>query len=121
MKNFNAEMIEKAKVAKSVEELLEIAKANNIEMTADEAKTYFAQLTPMSGELSDDDLDAVAGGACATIASGRVRITSGQCCPKCGGTIGIVKSVASGSPFIDCEKCIVTIARATDCTYEVID
>ena len=121
MKNLTPEMIEKAKVAKSAEELLELAKANGVEMTADEAKTYFAQLNPKSGELDDDDLDAVAGGACATTASGRVRITSGQCCPKCGGTIGIVKSVAQGSPFIDCEKCIVTIARATDCTYEVID
>ena len=57
-------MIEKAKAAKSVEELLEIAKANNVEMTADEAATYFAQLNPKSGELDDDDLDAVAGGGC---------------------------------------------------------
>ena len=37
MKNFNAEMIEKAKAAKSTEELLELAKASNVEMTADEA------------------------------------------------------------------------------------
>ena len=63
MKNFNAEMIEKAKAAKSAEELLELAKANGVEMTADEAATYFAQLNPKSGELDDDDLDAVAGGA----------------------------------------------------------
>ena len=60
MKNLTPEMIEKAKAAKSAEKLLEIAKANNIEMTADEAATYFAQLAPKSGELSDDDLDAVA-------------------------------------------------------------
>ena len=63
MKNFNAEMIEKAKTAKSAEELLEIAKANGVEMTEDEAATYFAQLNPKSGELDYDDLDAVAGGA----------------------------------------------------------
>ncbi len=63
MKNFNAEMIEKAKTVKSAEELLELAKASNVEMTADEAATYFAQLNPKSGELDDDDLDAVAGGA----------------------------------------------------------
>ena len=62
MKNFNAEMIEKAKTVKSAEELLELAKANGMEITADEAKTYFAQLNPKSGELDDDDLDAVAGG-----------------------------------------------------------
>ena len=65
MKNFNAEMIEKAKAAKSAEELLELAKASNVEMTADEAATYFAQLGSKSGELGDDDLDAVAGaGGC---------------------------------------------------------
>ena len=63
MKNFNAEMIEKAKTVKSADELLELAKASNVEMTADEAATYFAQLNPKSGELDDDDLDAVAGGA----------------------------------------------------------
>ena len=57
-------MMEKARAAKTAEELLEIAKANGVEMTADEAATYFAQLNPKSGELDDDDLDAVAGGAC---------------------------------------------------------
>ena len=62
MKNLTPEMIEKAKAAKSAEELLELAKENNVEMTADEAATYFAQLNPKSGELDDDDLDAVAGG-----------------------------------------------------------
>ena len=63
MKNLKPEMIEKAKAAKSAEELLALAKENNVEMTADEAKTCFAQLNPKSGELDDDDLDAVSGGA----------------------------------------------------------
>ena len=62
MKNLKPEMIEKAKAAKSAEELLELAKANGVEMTADEAATYFAQLNPKSGELDDDDLDNVSGG-----------------------------------------------------------
>ena len=65
MKNLTPEMIEKAKAAKSAEDLLALAKENDIEMTADEAATYFAQLNPKSGELNDDDLDNVAGGACA--------------------------------------------------------
>ena len=64
MQGFNTEMIEKAKKAKSAEELLDLAKACGVEMTADEAATYFAQLNPKSGELNDDDLDAVAGGSC---------------------------------------------------------
>ena len=62
MMNFNAEMIEKAKMAKSAEELLEIAKANGVEMTEDEAKTYFAQLNPKRGELDEDLLVNVSGG-----------------------------------------------------------
>ena len=60
MKNFNAEIIEKAKAAESAEELLEIAKDNGVEMTADEAKTNFEQLNANS--LDDDLLEGVAGG-----------------------------------------------------------
>ena len=37
MKNFNAEMIEKAKGAKSAKELFELAKAEGIDITEDEA------------------------------------------------------------------------------------
>ena len=59
----NKELIAKAKAAKSVEELLELAKANNVEMTAEEAKEIFAQLNA-KGSVSDDELDAVAGGQC---------------------------------------------------------
>ena len=116
MKNFNAEMIEKAKAAKSVEELLEIAKANNIEMTADEAATYFAQLNPKSGELNDDDLDNVAGGACggsdndnSNVAVGdKVRVISGETCPKCGGntgTVQIVGGMMGAKGVVACQNC----------------
>ena len=54
------EMIEKVKLAKSADELLEIAKANNIEMTSDEAQTYFEQIN--ANKLDDDLLDGVSGG-----------------------------------------------------------
>ena len=57
-------LVEIARSAKSVEELLALAKENNFEMNEEEAKTYFAQLNPTSGELDDDDLDNVAGGGC---------------------------------------------------------
>ena len=60
MKNFTTEMIEKAKEAKTAEEILEIAKANGIEMTLEEANEFYKQLT--SCELDDDLLDGVAGG-----------------------------------------------------------
>ena len=57
---FTKEMIEKAKGAKSAEELLELAKAENIELTAEQAEKAFTELNK-SGELSDDELDNVAG------------------------------------------------------------
>jgi|GEM_PF-3451756 len=58
---FSNEMIEKAKTAKSAEELLAMAKAENIEISAEEAAKAFAELNK-TGELSDDELDNVAGG-----------------------------------------------------------
>ena len=58
---FSKELIEKAKTAKSAEELLAMAKAENIEMTAEEAAKYFAELHK-TGELSDEELNNVSGG-----------------------------------------------------------
>lgn len=57
------ELLEKAKTAKSAEELLEMAKTEKIELTAEEAAKAFAELNK-SGELSDEELDNVAGGGC---------------------------------------------------------
>lgn len=58
---FTAEQIEKAKQAKSAEELITLAKENKIELSAEEAKEYFERMNK-SGELSDEELDSVAGG-----------------------------------------------------------
>ena len=58
---FSNEMIEKAKTAKSAEELLAMAKAENIELSAEEAEKVFAELNK-TGELSDEELNNVAGG-----------------------------------------------------------
>ena len=123
MKNLTPEMIEKAKAAKSAEELLALAKENNIEMTPDEAVTYFAQLNPKSGELNDDDLDNVAGGSCSAADSeyGKIAIvTSGETCPKCGHNRGEIVCGGYGLDGIFCEKCGKHIASTVDCTYEII-
>ena len=61
--NISKELIEKAKTAKSAEELLAMAKAENINFTAEEAAKAFAELNK-TGELSDEELDNVAGGGC---------------------------------------------------------
>ena len=66
---YSKELIEKAKTAKTAEELLAMAKAENIEMTAEEAAKVFAQLHK-TGELSDDELDNVAGGCGSEYQSG---------------------------------------------------
>ena len=58
---FSKELLEKAKTAKSAEELLAMAKTENIELTEEEAAKAFAELNK-SGELSDEELDNVAGG-----------------------------------------------------------
>ena len=54
------ELIAKLKEAKSVDELLALAKENGVEIAPEKAKELFEHLS--SGELSDDALDEVAGG-----------------------------------------------------------
>ncbi|MBQ0101210.1 MAG: bacteriocin [Firmicutes bacterium] len=53
--NFTKEQIEKAKEAKSAEELFALAKENGIEMTAEEAAKHYTK-------LSEDELNNVSGG-----------------------------------------------------------
>ena len=61
--NISKELLEKAKQAKTAEELLAMAKAENIELTEAQAAKAFAELSK-NGELSDEELDNVAGGGC---------------------------------------------------------
>ena len=55
------ELIEKAKTANTAEELLAMAKAENIDLSEEEAEKAFAELNK-TGELSDEELNNVAGG-----------------------------------------------------------
>ncbi len=57
------DLIEKAKQAKTPEELIALAKENGEELTEESAKAYFDQFHK-TGELNDDELDNVAGGGC---------------------------------------------------------
>ena len=74
--NITKELLEKAKTAKTAEELLAMAKAENIELTVEQAAKAFAELNK-SGELSDEELDNVSGGC-----GGRTT---------CAGVIGLPK------------------------------
>lgn len=60
------EILQKAREAKSVEELLELSKTEGIEMTEEQAKICFDRLHGSSGEISDDELENVSGGGCQT-------------------------------------------------------
>ena len=89
MKNLTPELIAKAKAAKSAEELFELAKENNVELTEEEAKTYFEQLNA-NGAVSDDELELVAGGcdlfsdkARKIISGAPFRFINGFKCPEC--------------------------------------
>ena len=68
------ELIEQAKKAESVEALLALAKENGIALTAERAEKLFSEWHT-TRELSDDELDSVAGGCGDPIT-----------CPNCGST-----------------------------------
>ena len=74
------EMILKAKEAKNEQELLALAKENDIEMNEESAKAYFEQLHK-TGELSDEELSNVSGGGCYA-GDGRLVVTCGHGCKK---------------------------------------
>ena len=78
----NQELIIKAKAAKSVEELLELAKASNVELSEEQAREYFAKLNPTKGELSDDELDDVSGGGCGE--------SKTKYCPNCNSELRMI-------------------------------
>ena len=71
--NFSKELIEKAKTAKSAEELLAMAKAENVELTAEQAAKVFEELNK-TGELSDEELDNVAGGTVAVMCGDQCEV-----------------------------------------------
>ena len=88
-KNLMAELKEKAKAAKTPEEIQAIARENGMEdFSLESAKAYYEQFHK-EGELSDEELDNVAGGACYTD-DGRMVTTianfceDGHRCKKCG-------------------------------------
>ena len=93
----NQELVNKARKAKSVEELLALAKENGIELTNEQAKEYFAQLNPTKGELSDDELEDVAGGGC----FGEEE----RYCPNCQTRLEMRGSCHGLNYFYQCNNC----------------
>jgi predicted ribosomally synthesized peptide with nif11-like leader len=106
MTNYTPKLVAKAKAAKSADELFNLAKENGIEITEEEAKTYFAQLNA-NDAISDDELDSVAGGDGLSCPSGDEEddASSGvnnATCPHCQGPVS--------RAFTKCPWCGKTIA-----------
>lgn len=113
MKHFTPEMIARAKQATSVEELLALAKDNHIELTEEEANTFFARNEADSRELADDELDNVSGGGCGgsvaeTFKVGdKVKIRDGlpYKCNVCSSQTGSYIPYNNGNWGVMCDRC----------------
>ena len=125
--NLTPEMLNIAKNAKTAEELMLLAKENNVEATEEEIRAYFEQ-THTTGELADDELDSVAGGWCYN--NGRPVITVGEqhdcfVCKRCGGTLADFSVIVfgdihtckdTGSDYIcNCDNCKWIIYPSGSC------
>ncbi len=75
------EITKKIECASSPEEILEIAEKNDINMKKEEAEKIFNYIHA-SGEISDDELDAVSGGVISLPEWSHEAAK--RVCPKCG-------------------------------------
>ena len=75
------EQIAKAMSCETVEELMEMAKSEGIELTKEEAEAYMAEMEDV--ELDSDALKQVAGGMCYSAGMG-----ADQRCNRGGGIAG---------------------------------
>ena len=75
------EMLEKATQCETAEELIALAKTEDIEITKEEAEAYMAEMDNM--ELDEDALDNVAGGMCYSAGLG-----ANERCNRGGGMAG---------------------------------
>ena len=81
MNELTKEQIQKAMACESVEELMELAKAEGVELTKQEAEAYMAEMEDV--ELDSDALKQVAGGMCYSTGLG-----ADQRCNRGGGIAG---------------------------------
>ncbi len=103
------ELILKAKSAKSADDILEIAKENGLDVSREDAEMYI-QTNSENGELSDEALDNVTGGAAYTLRDGYLIVTNfHECdrwkCDSCGGDDIQYMRVASESGWDWAHKC----------------
>ena len=106
------EMLAKAKMSKSAEELLTLAKENDYALTEEEAKQYLDKWSK-EGELSDEELENVVGGCGGYSWEEFYSLMLHQECPKCHRTsttyTGTKKQNPVGSSYyravVMCDYC----------------
>lgn len=82
MQQFNSDIIAKARLAKSPEEIARLAEANGTPITPERANVLYGRLHPSAAqELADDELDSVSGGGCGGGSNHSMT------CRWCGGTV----------------------------------
>lgn len=79
-KNMKRKMFIEAKECKSVKELLDLAKENNVEMTVEQAERLFAKINSKGAELADGDLEKVSGGGNYDPFYGILSVDPDECC-----------------------------------------
>lgn len=92
------ELIEQAKKAESAEALLALAKENGVELSAEDARKFY-DMWHTTAELSDEELDNVAGGC------GKEK--EKKICPKCKNkTLSYGYYISTGCwPWEHCDTC----------------
>ena len=90
----NEELLRKAQQAGSADELLEMAKENGVNFSEQQVRDYYTQIHT-TGELSDDELNAVSGGC--------GENPPKPYCSVCGTALGSI--TVGGGYFYYCSKC----------------
>lgn len=88
-------LIELARRANSVEELIALAREDKVKLSDEDAQIYFERWHE-GGELPDDDLEAVGGGA-------EERSAGGAVCEFCGGS-DLLIDVSGGYYCLGCNR-----------------
>lgn len=110
----NQKMMQKAKEAKTADELQAAAKEFGMEFTEEQAKVYFDRLHA-EGEVADEELSSVVGGGC----NGDPPRESekGLTCPSCGGKLKW--EYGANWTTAQCKKCKRFYAYVWGCFIEV--
>ena len=117
----NQELLAKAKEAKTVEELMALAKENNIELTKEKVNEYFSKLHSETGEISDDELDNVSGGGCLSDDPYDTCMADGYClsdyvCSRCG-----TRGIDFSTGVLRCSGCFASDPRCRNCMNSIGD